>query len=66
MGEFKTVDAAVKALGAEQALSDLNAGFKNRQYRKERNGKVQAMQEVIRANPELKKRIEEEVKRKLA
>lgn len=55
---FKSMAEAVKVLGESQALADLNAGTKQRQYRKERNMKNQALIEAINGNEQLKKQLE--------
>lgn len=62
---FKSMQEAVKALGEAQALADLNAGTKQRQYRKERNMKNGALLEAINGNAELKKKLEQEIASKL-
>jgi hypothetical protein len=65
MKMFKNIQEAVKSLGEAQALADLNAGTKQRQYRKERNMKNQALIEAINGNGELKKKLEAEIAAKL-
>jgi hypothetical protein len=62
---FKSMSEAVKSLGEAQALADLNAGTKQRQYRKERNMKNQALLEAISGNAELKKQLETAIASKL-
>lgn len=59
--KFMTMQAAVKELGEAQALKDLNQGYQQRMYRKDRNMKTQALLDVVRGTPELKKRIEAEI-----
>jgi len=63
--EFKSMQEAVKTLGEAQALKDLNQGYKQRLYRKDRNMKQQAVLEAIANTPELKKRIEAEIAAKI-
>lgn len=55
---FKTIKEAVAGLGESQALADLNAGMKQRQYRKDRNMKNQALLEAVNGNAEMKKQLE--------
>lgn len=62
---FKTLEEAKKSLGEAQALADLNAGVKQRQYRKDRNMKNQALLEAINGNAELKKQLESAIAGKL-
>jgi hypothetical protein len=62
---FKSIKEAVEKLGNDQALADLNAGVKQREYRKTRNMKNQALLEAINGNSELKKKLEEQVAAKL-
>lgn len=54
---FKSIEAAVKELGAEQALKDLNRGAQQRQYRKQRNIEREAMLEALKASPEALKQV---------
>lgn len=63
--KFNTMAEAVKALGDKQALADLNQGYKQRLYRKDRNMKQQAVLEAIANTPELKARIEKEIAAKV-
>jgi hypothetical protein len=65
MKMFKNIAEAVKSLGEAQALADLNAGTKQRQYRKERNMKNQALIEAINGNAELKAKLESAIAGKL-
>lgn len=62
---FKSIKQAVEGLGEAQALADLNAGMKQRQYRKERNMKNQALIEAINGNSELKAKLESAIAAKL-
>jgi hypothetical protein len=45
---------AIKAVGEAQAAVDLVQGTKNRVYRKGRNMRVQAYQEILKGTPEFK------------
>ena len=56
---------AIKAVGEEQAAMDLEAGTKNRVYRKGRNMRVSAYQEVLKSTPEFKA-LEARVKARIA
>jgi hypothetical protein len=62
---FKSIKEAVAGLGEAQALADLNAGTKQRQYRKDRNMKNQALIEALNGNTELKKQLEAQIASKL-
>jgi hypothetical protein len=62
---FKSIKEAVASLGEAQALADLNSGMKQRQYRKERNMKNQALIEAVNGNAELKKQLETAIAGKL-
>jgi hypothetical protein len=62
---FNSIKQAVAELGEAQALADLNAGTKQRQYRKTRNMKQQALLEAINGNSELKKQLEQAIAGKL-
>lgn len=45
---------AIKQVGEAQAAVDLVQGTKNRVYRKGRNMRVQAYQEILKGTPEFK------------
>jgi hypothetical protein len=61
----KALLEAIAAVGEEQAAVDLVQGTKNREYRKGRNMRVQAYQEVLKGTAEFKQ-LEAKVKELVA
>jgi len=62
---YKTIQEAIKGLGEKQALADLNAGTKQREYRKERNMKNGAILEAVNGNAEMRAKLEAMIAGKL-
>ena len=45
---FSDLKKAIAVLGEEQALADLNLGYGQRMYRKERNGEIQERMDLVK------------------